>query len=235
MNILMTMRHSKNEYSSWIDVLENDYVNYFESFGVNVIPVPNSTSRLDDYFAKFSISGIVFTGGECINCGVFNHVKTGKKDVQPYARDLLEIDLMEKALNVDLPVFGICRGMQFINLFFGGSLQPVKDLETKKPHALDKRHSIQVADNDLEALLGTDRYVVNSYHEQAIVETKLPKTLEVFAVSEGVRIVEGIRAKSSPVAGIQWHPERSLAKNSINNHLVSAFLNRELFWKQGKS
>ena len=229
MNILITMRHSRNEYYSWIDVLENDYVSYFESMGANLIPLSNVTFKIDDYLSNFPLSGIVLTGGESINQDSFEN------NNMPYdlecARDFLEIKLLDKAVDMNIPVLGICRGMQFINLYFGGELHTVKEVESKKMHCSEKRHNIHVLNSDLRKLLETDKYEVNSYHEQAVLEERIPSELEIFAVSEEVRIVEGIRAKSSPIAGIQWHPERSIAKNMLNDRIVKAFLNKELFWE----
>jgi len=127
-----------------------------------------------------------------------------------------------------LPVLGICRGMQMINVFFGGKL--IKNIKEEigdtHPPGLD--HGIRIID-EKEAFNDTK---VNSFHNQAVTEGSLSPKLKPFAVSEKERLVEGLYHPSLPIAGVQWHPERKSPDKDINEKLLKAFVKRELFWKK---
>jgi len=149
-------------------------------------------------------------------------------EVSPH-RDAAELALVDEALERDLPLLGICRGMQILNVALGGTLYPDR---SEYPHAARAHpggdwerwdrvcaatlgdgpmpehpsHPITVASGSrLRAALG-ERAVVNSYHHQAI--DRLGRDLAVEARSVEDNIVEAIRMKGKGyVCAVQWHPE----------------------------
>ena len=127
------------------------------------------------------------------------------RDLEP-ERDALELDLLADFTALGKPVLGICRGMQTINVFFGGDL--VQDWPGHSAiEGVDRLHSVQNAPSFLRELYG-ERCVVNSCHHQII--GRLGTGLEVLQRAED-GVVEAFRHKTLPVWGIQWHPERLTA------------------------
>lgn len=116
------------------------------------------------------------------------------------------IDIYTDFTALGKPVLGICRGMQTINVFFGGDL--VQDWPGHSAiEGVDRLHSVQNAPSFLRELYG-ERCMVNSCHHQII--GRLGTGLEVLQRAED-GVVEAFRHKTLPVWGIQWHPERLTA------------------------
>jgi putative glutamine amidotransferase len=149
-------------------------------------------------------------------------------------RDVFELALIKEAVAQKKPIFGVCRGMQLLNVAFGGTLYQDLSL-TEKPTIKHEQsptpfrfptHAITLeADSSLGKLLGTT-YRVNSFHHQAI--KKVAEEFQVIAMaSDG--IVEAIEtsAFAAPILGIQWHPELTAqeiaSEQKIFDYLVNQF------------
>ena len=129
-------------------------------------------------------------------------------------RDRFEYALLEAAVRRGMPIFGICRGMQMINVYFGGTLY--QDIPSQVDTVIKHRrtetmteipfHGIRIAPGTrLRDVLGIDSVDVNSSHHQAVKD--LAPGFRVSAVaSDG--IIEAIESETLPVAGVQFHPER---------------------------
>ena len=131
-------------------------------------------------------------------------------------RDRMESFLFRKALEDDKPVLGICRGMQLVNVFLGGTL--IQDIPDYREHVWidadrDSAHTVRITDHDLVMykVYETEEIVVNSAHHQAI--DTLAQGLKVAAIGPG-DIIEAYQHESLPVIGVQFHPERMCLKNA---------------------
>ena len=154
------------------------------------------------------VDGLLLSGGQDVapkNYGEEPMPKLG--DIFP-ERDDFEYGLLKAALEAKKPVLGICRGMQLINVYFGGSLY--QDLKTKETHSrkngVDSVHSVKsiVKGNLFENLYGRGFYV-NSAHHQGV--KKLGEGLvSVLEAEDGV--CEALLHKDLPIAATQFHPER---------------------------
>lgn len=137
----------------------------------------------------------------------FQHTK--KYPVDP-ERDKLEFDLLKKALENKKPILGICRGMQLINVHFGGSLhQDISSFYAEQPQmsTIFPKKRISIAPGSkLESLLETDICDVNGLHLQAIDEAGIG--IKCTAKETESDVWQGMEHEEYPfVIGVQWHPE----------------------------
>jgi len=176
------------------------------------------------------LAGLVVTGGGAdINPSLYGQKPHPLTDGPPdEERDIMEIKLIKAALEEDLPLLCICRGMQMLNVVHGGDLNqhiPEAALHGVKPPP-GKRHEIVHTVNvapgtKLQGILRTAEHPVNSRHHQAVGH--VGRYLAVCArAPDGV--VEGIeRPDRTFVIGCQWHPEESILTNPGDRLIFEAF------------
>ena len=127
-------------------------------------------------------------------------------------RDATELALLREAAP-DLPILGICRGIQALAVAYGGTL--IQDVPSQRPSELGhaqggardaRTHGVHVApDSQLGAILGSHDIRVNSFHHQAV--DRVPDGFRVVAWADD-GLVEGIESNARPFClGVQWHPE----------------------------
>lgn len=239
--VLITQRGVKPAKGAERSCLENDYVGYWEGFGVKLVQLPNLTRNIKGYLEELPIKAIIISGG-----GDINPELCAKKPLQPdtntitgyespeysEARDRTERELLDIAVKKRIPVLGICRGFQFINVYFGGSIiQDIKAQLGSSVNHVASVHELSIVSKDIRALLGNDKIMVNSYNNHGITSQTLSPELRAFAISEADGVIEGIYHPKLPIAGIQWHPERKSPDDEPNSRLVRAFLEQKLFWQ----
>ena len=154
------------------------------------------------------LDGLVIGGGDDIGADLYGGEVLPTVRTDP-PRDRLEMDLLAKALERRLPVLGICRGAQLLNVHLGGTLHGdihkvydgVPRLRTVLP-----RKSVTVTEGSrLAALVGGGTRRVNSLHHQSV--DRLGKGLRVVA-RDGHGIVQAVENPDAPfLIGVQWHPE----------------------------
>lgn len=160
------------------------------------------------------LDGLVLHGGADLWPGSYRERPIDAKWQGDAGRDQYEIALVTAFVAVGKPVFGICRGMQLINVAFGGTL--VQDIATQRPDALQHRdadvydqnfHTLDlVPGTRLASLLGGASNKINSVHHQCVKDLAPNFVVEARCPDDGT--VEAIRHNGSAwVAGVQWHPE----------------------------
>ncbi|HON42517.1 MAG TPA: gamma-glutamyl-gamma-aminobutyrate hydrolase family protein [Bacillota bacterium] len=174
--------------------------------------------------------GIVLTGGSDVLPGLFGEEPHPKLGAVNPVRDRFELALARAAMQADLPVLAICRGMQVLNVAAGGGL--VQDIESCVPGAHAHRvtaprwlptHSVSVVPGSiLWKIFRRDSIMVNSFHHQAV--HPVAPGFEVSArASDGV--VEAIeKAGSRFMVGVQWHPEALAGKDPEALNVFREFL-----------
>ncbi len=174
--------------------------------------------------------GFLFTGGHDVDPRIYHEEPMEGLGDTCTVRDEMEMILLREALKADKPVFGICRGIQFINAVLGGTLY--QDLPLQHPSGIEHHqdppydvpvHQVTVAeDSPLHHLLGKGKLEVNSYHHQAVRE--LSPQLEVMAVStDGLTEAVYMPGKRF-VWAVQWHPEFACKTDEDSRKMFSAFI-----------
>lgn len=172
------------------------------------------------------VDGLVLTGGGDVDPRRYGGNPDGASNVDE-DRDGFELQALGVAIGLDLPVLAICRGMQLLNVFLGGTL--IEDLETATGSAfhwnLDRwdgfAHEVSILPTSRLANMMGDGASVNSIHHQAI--DRIGSELEVVArAKDGV--IEAVEMIGRPfVVGVQWHPE-CLAPNRPHQDLFDTFV-----------
>jgi putative glutamine amidotransferase len=196
-----------------------------------ILPFTDDRACLDGYLDR--VSGLLITGGAFdIPPEAYGEApKEGLGALKP-GRTNFEFSLLKAARARQLPVLGVCGGMQLLNVAWGGTLhQDIgRELPNARPHEqthdrTHPHHPVDVKDGTVLAdALGRGQLMVNSTHHQA-VKTVGPG-LQVSAVSpDGV--IEAIECKQEPfVVGVQWHPELLIDTVPPNLGLYRAFVTR---------
>ncbi len=164
-------------------------------------------------------------------------------------RSDFEFDLLKKAVNKNIPVLGIGKGMQIINIFFGGSMyqniiEEVPGVINHQQEEKDLKLHMKYHDNvilpntELARALGTDDLQVNSAHSQAI--KKLGDGLKINSISKVDNIIEGIESdnEDSWIMGLQWLPEMLFSRENYENErelsIFDFFINKAIEIKDKK-
>ena len=168
--------------------------------------------------------GFVIGGGNDIDPAIYGGDVSASRSVDTL-RDQFELSVLDLAAERNLPVMGICRGAQLLNVYAGGSLH--SDLQDLRQHTSNKgtllpRKPVTIEpDSQLARMIGAESSRVNSLHHQAV------KTLgDGLAISARDRdnIVQGIESVAEPLRiGVQWHPEY-MPQRSDQRRLFQSFV-----------
>jgi putative glutamine amidotransferase len=189
-----------------------------------------------------TVDGIVLTGARAnVHPRNFGHALHPSSEPFDEARDALALPLVEICADRGVPLFGICRGFQEMNVAYGGSLHPeIRDLPGRMNHRAPRldngefhpdpkvvfadRHDVHLTPGGVFAtLLGTETIRVNSLHGQGILD--LGSRIVVEGVADDATI-EAIRIADAPgfALGVQWHAEHVSPGNPVNRALFEAFV-----------
>ncbi|MFI3263241.1 MAG: gamma-glutamyl-gamma-aminobutyrate hydrolase family protein [Rikenellaceae bacterium] len=202
-----------------------------ESGGIPII-FPLKADKEDIIKLCDLCDGILLTGGHDVNPLIYSQEKSNRCGISNTERDLLEREVFDYVLEKNLPILGICRGIQLINAFLGGTLY--QDLPTEyivdngvnhqmKPPYDKPCHKVFVIEHSpLHKITGLTEISVNSYHHQAI--KILAPSLEAMAFSED-GLVEAVYMPSENfVLAVQWHPEFNYLREESSRKLMAAFI-----------
>jgi len=175
--------------------------------------------------------GVLFAGGEDVDPKLYGEEKRYQNVQVNRVRDEFEFKLLDRSMDRRLPIFGICRGTQVINVKFGGTLYQdlASDATTESEHKQSGSRSAtkhQVTLTDPESQLGgvfQGSCRVNSLHHQAI--KRLGHGLKVTAHSED-GLVEAVEAAGEYpfLLAVQWHPEELVAEHEEQRRLLAQFV-----------
>ncbi|MBF6496695.1 gamma-glutamyl-gamma-aminobutyrate hydrolase family protein [Nocardia cyriacigeorgica] len=184
------------------------------------------------------LSGVVITGGQDVHprCWGGDESVVGEVDpvldpsVHDVNRDEFEIALTRVALEREIPLLGVCRGMQVLNVTLGGTLipdlpaGPVRHLMTTGPLSDgEPEHVVTFDAGTIAQKVFGDRLVTNSWHHQAI-DTCGAGLVITGRTDDGV--AESVELPGAPVLGVQWHPEWMITDDGALRWLVDAAAGR---------
>ena len=209
------------------------YARWVKAAGVDAVRVDSSCGLPVDLE---SYAALLLTGGGDVNPVRYGEPKGPETTSVDDDRDRMEIRLIRRFLKVRKPIFGVCRGIQIVNVALGGKLiQHIPEFlktsgkrvreEHRKEGDLDSVHPIRFpVDSDLRtALRGMKQ--VNSAHHQSIHPDAVSPNLRVTAVSPSgiIEAVEG-QGLPSPVLAVQWHPERLDPSDPASGRLIELMI-----------
>lgn len=219
------------------------YIRVLNRVGLTAV-LATAAHDAHDIGALMDVSdGLVLSGGGDIAPSRYGEEPIPELYEVVPARDTMELRAVEIALETGVPILGICRGMQVLNVYFGGTLY--QDLPTQHEDALghfqtaswgEHHHRVRCTEGSRlhAALAGCEPLDINSFHHQAVKE--LAPTLACTARAED-GLIEGVESTVHDwVVGVQWHPERHEARASRNDpniRIMSAFAEQVRAWSAG--
>ena len=211
--------------------LNNTYVKAIQRAGGVPIILPVGIEK-DVSRLSTMIDGLLLTGGHDINPLLFGeepHHRLG--EVSP-SRDSIEMEFTREMLKLDKPIFGICRGLQVLNVAVGGTMyqdihsqndKPIIQHVQKAPRS-HQSHFVQVEKGSLfESIAESNQLEVNSFHHQAVKDVPEPFTVSGVASDGIIEVIESARHRF--VIGVQWHPEELSANGDpVSLRLFEKFI-----------
>lgn len=156
--------------------------------------------------------GLYLTGGDDIEAKWYDGIQELCVDRDPW-RDQFEMALIRAFIERKKPIFGICRGMQLLNIVLGGNLiEDIADL-TGRTHPFNVSHPICTKEGSVLRKLYGETFFVNSFHHQCV--GRLGSGFEIVGETND-HIVEAIEHQTLPIIAVQWHPERMTGDHRYN-------------------
>ena len=192
MSIIISSNYKKY-YKTYIDFIDHYWINYFRLKKIPFFSIPNIINYKKN-FPKNKIKLVILPGGNDLY----------SKDKISKIRLKVEFKIIRYALKNDIPILGICRGMQVLNLFFKGKQNKVYGhMRTKHKIYFEKK------------IFGKKIMNVNSFHNFGIPLKKMSNKLSAVAFDKD-KNVEIFKHKRKKILGIMWHPERNKTYNELN-------------------
>jgi putative glutamine amidotransferase len=211
LNAVITQREQIDKHNVKVDVLESNYILYFESLGLELDVISNFASQKNILNKLKTADLIILTGGGSVNSDNMN-VLNSFEDIQT-KRDIVERELLMQSKILNIPVLAICRGFQFINIHLGGS---VKKLKFKETRTIGKEHLVFFSNGS--------KAWVNNFHNDGIYLTDLAEGLKIVAIDEPNLQVESFYHPEFKWLGILWHPERKISDQKSREQVDSMIL-----------
>jgi putative glutamine amidotransferase len=178
------------------------------------------------------LDGLLLSGGSDLDPGYYGEEAVPELGVTVPERDAFEMSLVEHALRRGIPILGICRGMQVLNVALGGTLY--QDLPSQMDHSVllghrqetpkwQPTHEVEVDGGSQAAeIMGTDELKVNSYHHQAVKDLASGLVAVAHAPDGVVEAVEWGDLSQRWLLGVQWHAEAMRDAGSEHRNLFAA-------------
>ena len=161
----------------------------------------------NDHDKPFTCQGIIIGGGDDIDPQHYG-ITGDAGATYDIERDAFELKMVKHALKAKIPILGICRGAQLINVAMGGSLyQDIRPLRRDTPNRnsiFPIKHAHMHSESDLANIFSKPKFAINSLHNQAI--ERVADGLNIAAV-DADNFVQAVESQEQFIVGVQWHPE----------------------------
>ena len=222
---------------SFHHVLTGHYLRAVTAAGGFPIVLPALPDRCDE--ALDLVSGLLLIGGgdiEARRLGTANHPRA--KFFNPL-RDEFELAIIPEAIKRRMPLLGVCRGEQLLNVALGGTMyQDIGDEQGSTFEHLQEDtpdqpvHAVSVApESCLAAILGTTQVSVNSTHHQAVRDPAPGLSAVAWAQDGVIEAIESCDNTKGFILGVQWHPERLAAKQPEMQRLFERFVKAAEYYR----
>jgi putative glutamine amidotransferase len=224
MRIGITKADINNQnYSKWIAQTNPE---------IEIVELAFENSNLND---AQTCQGIILSGGIDMHPSFFlKEYSESYFDAPPEfmkTRDQFELDVLAICMENKIPVLGICRGLQLINVFFKGTLVidigQEKNINHRRENGQDKSHALTILpDSIVHSIINQSVGTSNSAHHQVI--DKLGENLKAVAFSDDglIEAIEPSTPQSHFLVAVQWHPERMPDQdNPTTKNIKEAFIN----------
>ena len=208
------------------------YAEALERAGAIPVPLDEGSPVEIRRAALSAMDGLLLTGGADLDPARYGEPLDGSRGIE-VGRDAFEEEAYRAAMDADVPVLGVCRGMQMLNVLSGGSL--VQHLEGHEglpyPSPEVTRHPLGLVPGTRFAMIvgEPDGMEVNSYHHQAVTPDRVAPGLRIAATAPhaGVGLLVEALESGDPdrwLIGVQCHPERTESSPAVLERLWSAFV-----------
>lgn len=218
-------------------LLERYVASVAEAGGVPFI-IPHTKADLSGAVLG-ALDGLLLTGGTDFSPSRYGGQLHRRTSAIIEPRDSFEFSLTRHAFSKKVPIFGICRGMQIMNVVLGGTIYD--DIEDQKPGSFDHRtgslireqvHLINVkAGSLLHSVVGKEELYVNSVHHQAVDVVADSLSVSALAKDGVIEAIEYEALEDRFFIGVQWHPEH-IEKCSSSRSLFDKFIERALAFRR---
>lgn len=233
--------YNENKASGEYNSIECSYIKSVAAAGgiPIIIPVISGKNIAAEYIMR--LDGLLFTGGGDLSPSFYNEKTMKETRSISLERDICEKELFSIAIDIDMPVFGICRGAQIINAFSGGTLY--QDINVQRDGSLkhsntgcardEMHHKVYIEkESGLYNILQSECIGVNSFHHQAVKDVA-PNFKITAKSTDG--IIEGIECiNKNFVMGVQWHPEELAFKYPEFMGLFKTFVNESEIYRESR-
>lgn len=210
-------------------------VHAVEASGAEVVTLyyPMDKSVIDATLP--TLDGLIMAGGPDVHPRHFGQEPDPNLGVVTEERDELELYVMKWAMETDIPVLGVCRGCQLINVALGGTLH--QDL-VHNQHMIHRQgegirywHDVVFeGPSVLRSLVPSDRYPTNSFHHQAVDRPADGLVVTAYSANGVIEAFE--RPASRFLMGVQWHPESSFDADFLSREIFRVFLDACRAWRE---
>jgi putative glutamine amidotransferase len=227
--------------SQWVNKNTRNYLATLSNFGVTAIVLapdtpaqlpngaiyePDAHGRLDaDVLSQ--LHGLILSGGGDVDPRYFGAELQGAEPHSiDHGRDELELALARAALAMDMPIFGICRGCQVLNVAAGGGMIQHFDGH-RSPNGTTVYHDVVVTPQTrFHQIVGEEVFAVNTFHHQGMDRASIaPLFIPSAVASPDNWLVEAYESPAHRwVVGVQWHPERTFELSEPHLRLWQSFL-----------
>lgn len=223
--IIVIVTGSKEFEGQNIAQLNTDYINAVSACGgapFIVAPLKDK-ERLIEAILN-TADGILFSGGGDIEPGIYKEQRSKECNEPDLVRDYFEIELCAKAMERNIPVLGICRGLQVMCVADGGKILQHIENHSRNDAPRSEVANVDIKDGSLlEKIIGAKMLKINSRHHQAVFGETCH--LKAVAFCSEDRIIEAMEHRTNMFAlGVQWHPESLFERCEGHKRIFESFI-----------